>query len=35
MESALRSAIEEHPVIDISMHGLKSGVTFDDLAGGR
>ena len=33
MESALRSAIEEHPVIEISTHGLKSGATFGDVAG--
>jgi hypothetical protein len=27
MNSALRAAIEEHPVIDISTHGPKSGAT--------
>jgi deazaflavin-dependent oxidoreductase (nitroreductase family) len=27
MDSALRAAIEEHPVVDISTHGRKSGAT--------
>ena len=27
MDSALRAAIKEHPVVDISTHGPKSGAT--------
>jgi deazaflavin-dependent oxidoreductase (nitroreductase family) len=27
MDSALRAAMEEHPVVDISTHGRKSGAT--------